>query len=149
MSCSVYQTVTTPNGLIFSQYGLVVGRRHNISVLRESGLNEALKNSLNVYWEQFYIFGDKCYDICPLLQAFFINFTSSTENQVFNTYILHIREAVEWSYKDLKQLWTRNDFAGSLKFHQLHISLRFISSTSFLNFKQYLESGGQVCTYVR
>ena len=38
MYCLVYQTITTPDGLIFSLYGPQVGRRHDLTLLRNSGV---------------------------------------------------------------------------------------------------------------
>ena len=147
MPCLVYQTVTTPDGLIFSLYGPVVGRRHDLTVLRESGLNEELQNCLNINGDQFYIFGDKAYVLRPWLQVGFDSVNATAEQQIFNTEMSRVREAVEWSYKDLKQMWTRNDFARSLKVRQAPISLLFIASTVLLNFKTCLENGGQVGAY--
>lgn len=66
---------------------------------------------------------------------------------MFNTEMSKVREAVEWSYKDLKQMLTRNDFARSLKVRQASISLMFTASTVLLNFKTCLKNVGQVGAY--
>ena len=38
--CLIYQTITTPDGLMFSLYGPMDGRRHNLTLLRDSGWND-------------------------------------------------------------------------------------------------------------
>ena len=43
LSC---QTITTPDGLMFSLYGQEVGRRHELTLLRGSGINEKLEGGL-------------------------------------------------------------------------------------------------------
>ena len=48
MPCLSYQTLTTPDGLIFSLYGPEVGRRHDMTLLRGSGLNDILQTCLNI-----------------------------------------------------------------------------------------------------
>ena len=42
--CSIYQTLTTPDGLIFHIYGPEVGRRHDLTLLKESGSEDSLSN---------------------------------------------------------------------------------------------------------
>ena len=56
MSCLIYQTVTTPDGLIFSFYGPEVGRRHDLTLLRNSGLNNDLESCLNTDFTNFRFF---------------------------------------------------------------------------------------------
>ena len=147
MPCLIYQTITTPDGLIFSLYGPEVGRRHDITVLRSSGVSEILQDCLQIDGEQFYIFADKAYILRPWMQVGFDSTTATVEQQMFNTEMCKVREAVEWSYKEIKLMWTRNDFARSLKVRQAPISLIFITSTVLLNFKTCMEKGGQVGAY--
>lgn len=147
MCCLSYQTITTPDGLIFSLYGPEVGRRHDITLLRGSGINEALEACLIIEEEQYYVFGDDAYILRPWFQVSYSRLTATPAQNKFNTEMSSMREAVEWSYKDLKQMWTRNDFARSLKVRQAPISLIYISSTLLLNFKTCIENGGQVGAY--
>lgn len=146
--CLAYQTIATPDGIIFSLYDPEVGRWHDLTVLKKSGLSDDLKNYLKFSGEQFYIFGDKAYVLRNWLQVFFDSFTATTEQKIFNTEMSGIREGMEWSYKDPKQMWTRNDFARFLKVHQAPIYLIFIALTVGLNLKKLAKkmAGTLVCT---
>lgn len=53
-------------------------------------------------------------------------------------------EAVEWSYKDLKQMCTINYFGRSFQVRQALISLFNNPSTFLLNSTTYIENGGKV-----
>lgn len=44
--CPIYQSVTTPDVLIFHLNRLESGRRHDITLYRQSGLDEVLRNCL-------------------------------------------------------------------------------------------------------
>ena len=68
MHCLIYQTVTTTDGL-FSLYGPEVGRRHDLTLLRESGLEERLQGCLNIGGRQYYIYGDSAYMMRPCMQV--------------------------------------------------------------------------------
>ena len=63
----VYQTITTPDGLIFSLYGPEVGRRHDLTLLRNSGISERLQNCLTIGDRHYYIYGDAAYVLRPWL----------------------------------------------------------------------------------
>lgn len=129
--------------LIFSMYGLVVGRRHYPTVTRKSGLTEALKIFLNIDGEQFYSFGDEEYDLRFSLKVDFDSTTATTEQHVSSNEMGRVWEALECILKT----WTRNDFAYSLRVYQAPISLIFMAPTLLLNLKTCLESGGPVGTY--
>ena len=102
--CLIYQTLTTPDGLIFHMYGPEVGRRHDLTLLRESGLGESLSNCLNVNGRQFYIFGDAAYMLRPWIQVAFPSIGATEAHGLYNALMSAVRVTVEWNYKDLKQL---------------------------------------------
>lgn len=52
------------------------------------------------------------------IQVTFIRVVEKTEIERFNTAMSSLSEAVEWSYKDPKKLWTRNDFSRGLVVNQ-------------------------------
>ena len=55
-----------------------------------------------------------------------------------------MRVTVEWSYKDLKQLWARNEHSSFLQVKLFPVSLLYVGSALLLNFKTCLENWGQV-----
>jgi len=55
-----------------------------------------------------------------------------------------VREAVEWSYKEIKLHFTSQDMKRKLKARESPISLLYICSVLLFNFKTCLGHGGQV-----
>lgn len=143
MHCLIYQTITTPDGLIFHMYGPEVGRRHDLTLLRQSNIEPQLQTLLTE-GRQFYLYGDAAYMLRPWLQVPFERLNATPAQAVYNTRNSAVRVSVEWNYKDLKQMWSRNDFARTLKVHKAHIALMYQASALLLNFKTCLENGGQV-----
>lgn len=108
-----YQTLTTSDGLIFALYGPVAGRRHDLTLLRNSGWNTKLENCLSTVEKQFYIFGDSAYEIRPWLQRP-CRCVCTDVQKLFSTQMSSVRVSVEHNYKDLKQQWISQDFARNL-----------------------------------
>lgn len=54
----IYQTIHTPDGLIFRLFGLEAGRWHDLTRLREGGREDVLEGCILSNGGQFYIFGD-------------------------------------------------------------------------------------------
>eukprot|EP00171_Calliarthron_tuberculosum_P002822 IDg2822t1 len=141
--CLNYQSLSTPDGLIFALYGPSVGRRHDLTLLRNSGWESLLQASLNIENRQFYIFGDSAYSIRPWLMRPFVG-NLTTEQHDFNSKMSAIRVAVEHNYKDLKQIWVSQDFARNLKVRQAPVALLYKASALLWNFRTCFYKGGQV-----
>ena len=142
--CLVYQTITTTDGLIFSFYGPEEGRRHNMTLLHNSRISDRLAECLLVDGRQFYVYGDAAYVLHPWMQTAFNSIALTDEEGEYNTDMSAVRVTVEWNYKDLKQLWNRNDYSRSLKVRQFPVSLLYVGSTVLLNYKTFIENWGQV-----
>ena len=147
--CLIYHTVTTPDGLLFNLYGPKVGRRHDLTLLRQNRLQDSLQNCLHINGRQFYIYGDAAYVLKPWLQVVFPRAGASFERQIFNTRMSGVRIAVKWNYKDLKQLWMLNDSPRALKVRQGPLALIYTASALRLNFNTCLEGGGQLQAYFK
>lgn len=77
--CFSYQSLTTPDGLLFGLYGPVVGRRHDLTLLRLSNWDNKLQDCLNFNNRQFYIYGDGAYQLKPWIQKPFVGNLSEEE----------------------------------------------------------------------
>ena len=71
MHCLIYQTVTTPDGFILCLYAPEVCRRHELTLLRESEVEERLQSCLNIGGRQNYLYGDAAYMMRPWMQVAF------------------------------------------------------------------------------
>lgn len=69
MNFLIYQSVTKPDGMIFSLFGTEIGSRNYLSVIRSSGIEEILENCLNVDRVQHYIVADNAYVLQPFFQV--------------------------------------------------------------------------------
>lgn len=141
--CLVYQSITTPDGLIFHMYGPEVGRRHDITLYRDSNIDAALQEALEIDLEQFYIYADQAYMIRPWLQVGYNRAWASPQELAHNSAMNAARTAVEWTYKDVKQMWTSQDYKRMLKVRQAPISLMYKGAALLWNIKICLQNGGQ------
>lgn len=142
--CLIYQTLSTPDGLIFALFGPLVGRRHDLTLLRESNWESHLEEHLLVDDRQFYIFGDAAYNLKPWLQKPFNCNNLSPLQRQFNSSMSAVRVAVEHGYKEVKLFWTSQDFSRKLKVKQAPIGLLYRSSVLMWNMRVCFYGCGQV-----
>lgn len=145
--CLIYQTVTTPDGLMFGMYGPVEGRRHDLTLLRESRWDDIWREALFIDGEWFYVYGDSAYLLRPWMMRPFTRGVCSAEETFFNTRMSEVRVCVEQNYKDLKQLWCSQDFARRLKVRQAPIALLYKMSALLTNFRTCLYKDGQITEF--
>lgn len=129
--CLIYQTVTTPDGLIFYLYGPEIRRRHDISLYRQSELDGSLEETQNINGRQMYMYGDAAYILKPWLQVGFSRTFATAAQLSHNRVVRASHEAVEWSSKDLKQMWCMQDFKRALKISKRPIALIYKASALF------------------
>ena len=145
--CLIYQTVTTPDGLMFYLYGPEVGRRHDMTLYRESGLDVSLQQNMVVDGKQYCLYADAACILRVYLQVAFPRASSTPTQRVYGALMSAVREAVEWTYKDLKQMWSSQDFKRQLKIRKCPIALLYKAAGLLWNVKTCLHQGGQVSTY--
>lgn len=63
--CLISQTLTTPDGLVFALFVSEVGRRHDLTLLRENGWSEKLEECFLIDGMYYYIYGDSAYLLRP------------------------------------------------------------------------------------
>lgn len=147
--CLVYITVSTPDGLIAYLHGPEVGRRHDMTLYRQSGLDDSLSETLLIGGDQFYIYGDAAFLLRPWMQVGFNRAFATPPQLMFNSAMSAAREAVEWNYKDTKQQFTTMDFRRILKVRKSPVALMYKMSALLWNVKVCLHGGGQVSNYFR
>lgn len=59
--CLIYQTLTTPDILVFHLYGPEAGRHCDMILVRKSGLDSLLENNLIINWIKYCLHGDAAY----------------------------------------------------------------------------------------
>lgn len=141
--CLIYQTITTPDGLMFYMYGPEVGRRHDMTLYRQSGIGDELAAVLLIDGKQYCIYGDAAYLLRPWLQTAHPRLNATAAELMYNKLMSAVRTAVEWTYKDVKQLWCSQDFKRSLKVRKSPIALLYKASALLWNFHVCLYRDGQ------
>lgn len=135
--------VSTPDGVIHCMYGPEVGRRNDLTLLRNNGLEEELSKSLLINGRHFYIFGEAAYVLRPYMQCPWSTVVASDNEKAFNRAMNGLCVNVEWLYKEFKHYWTLNDFAGYLKARRAPIALMFKASGLFLNMRVCIDKGAK------
>lgn len=145
----LFCTITTPDGLVFFCDGPVEGRRHDLYLLNQSGLDDAVRDSLLIDDVQYYVYGDAAYinHTRPWLLSGFPPAFITPFMSAFNTSNNRPRTSVEWNYKDVKQMFTSTDFKRSLKIRKSPVGLLYLLSCLLWNLKVCLHSGGQVGSF--
>ena len=139
--CLIHQTLISTDGLILAMNGPIGERRHDLTVLRKSKWISALKSSLQFDNKQYYIFGDGAYTLQPWLQRPSLGILDD-EKAAFNSQMSSVRVSVEHNYKDLKQLWTSQDFARRLMVQKAPIGLLYKAIGLLWNFAlAFIEEG--------
>ncbi|KAK1860396.1 hypothetical protein I4F81_002985 [Pyropia yezoensis] len=116
-----FQSVLTPDGLILHLYGPVEGRRHDMTLYHESGLDATLASALLIEGQRYYVYGDTAYFIRPWLQAAFQGILTP-QQEAFNASMKVPRTAVEWGFKDVKQVCSSLDFSRKLKIREAPVA---------------------------
>lgn len=142
--CLTYQTITTPDGLIFHLFGPIEGRRPDAYMFNKSVLGAELESNMVIGDKQYNIYGDAAYLLRAWLQTAFPRQTATEEEKRYNKSMSAVRIAVEWSYGEVKKHFTSQDFARKLQVRKAPIAVLYICSVLLWNFKTCLRHGGLV-----
>ena len=118
-----------------------------MKLFEDSNLDEILQDTLLINGKQYSIYGDAAYSQRPPLQIAFPRNNATTVQRIYNTRISALREAVEWSYKDIKQIWSSQDYKRGLKVRKAPIALMYKAAALLNNFKTCIYRVGQVGMY--
>lgn len=151
--CLKWQTVSTPDGLIFHLWGPEDGRRHDSTLYHKSGIDSILENALLVgdgsgSPTRFCLYADAAYALREWLQVAFVRIGASPPEQEYNTSMNRGRTSVEWSYKDTRQSWTTIDFQRKMKVRESPVALLNIASMLLWNIKVVLNHGSQTASFM-
>jgi nuclease HARBI1 len=105
-----WQVIATPDGLLFHIFGPFEGRRHDMHLYAESGLDEILSEELLIDGFQHYIFGDSGYTLRPYLMTPFEGGNLTEDEALFNKWMSTARVSVEWTFKDVKKYFSHIAF---------------------------------------
>jgi len=134
----MFQSMVTPDGLLFHLAGPVEGRRHDITLYRNAGTDEMLEAGMLVHGVRYCPFGDKAFLARPWLQVAFLSWPGvelDEEEEAYNVDMAGVRVAVEWGYKEVKQVLTSLDFKRKLKIQEGLVVLVYRTAVFFCNIR--------------
>ena len=111
-----FQSLAVPNGLVANLCGPVEGKKHDSSMLAESGLYSKLEE-LHVPPDGriLCIYGDSAYPHRPQLQGPFKGANVTQAQREWNTAMSRVRVSVEWIFGDIINYFKFVDFKKNLK----------------------------------
>ena len=110
-----YHALVSPVGLIVHAYGPVDGRRHDTTILRQSGLAESM-NDLSVGGVDYVIYADSAYALTRNLQKPIHRPVPGTPDARLNTIMARARTvASECGYNCVTNTWQTIDFVRQQK----------------------------------
>ena len=111
-----FQSVVTPNGLVANLWGPMPRRRHDAALLNESGLMRYMEANCSAPDGQpLCVYGDSAYPRRPHLQRPHRGRDLSAEQEIENTQMSRVRQAVEWQFGRIATLFAFLDFKKNLK----------------------------------
>ena len=134
-----------PNGIIAHLYGAVKGRRHDAHILSKSRLISKLEKKFLNCEKAPYIYGDPAY---PLRKVLMVPFKGrcSRSQQRLNQKMSKIREAVEWGFGKIIQIFGFLDYKKNLKILKQQVSKHYKVATILCNCHTAIY-GSQVSEY--
>ncbi|KAF0729938.1 hypothetical protein Ae201684P_014315 [Aphanomyces euteiches] len=99
-----FQTLVTPDGIIVHVFGPVEGRRHDLTILRRSKLETALKNDQR--FRGYIIFGDPAYGRSEQFASPFSGSRINAAQHEVNKSMSRVRVSIEWSYSQIIRYWS-------------------------------------------
>ncbi len=113
--CMKFQDLMLPNGIIAHLYGPYEGRRHDATVMRESGLVRSITHYRTNTGNTMCVFGDSAYAISAYLITPYKGANLTQDEHNFNAVMSQIREPVEWGFDKTCTLWAFVDFPKNQK----------------------------------
>ena len=110
-----FQSVVTPNGLIANLAGPFEGRRHDSTMLHESGMLRELQRVAWANGEPLCLYGDPAYPLGIHLQAPFRDAHPTPQMQRFNEAMSEVMVSVEWMFGTITNYYKFVDFKKQLK----------------------------------
>lgn len=146
--CMKWQTLSTPDGLIFHLWGPEDRRRHDSTLYSKSGIDGILEDGLLINGDLYCVYADAAYFLRAWMQVAYPRQFATPSQHAYNTAMNAGRTAVEWSYKDTRQSWTAIDFQRKMKIREAPIALMNIGAMLLCNLKVVLGHGSQNASFM-
>ena len=110
-------------------------------------MEEFLSDTHLIDGKQYCIYGNTAYSLRPWLLVGFPIVSVTDEEQLYNSCMSAVREAIRLNYKEIKFFFPSQDMKRKLKCRKTPIALMYISAALLFNFKTCLRHKGQIATW--
>jgi nuclease HARBI1 len=140
-----FQTLVTPDGLISHLWGPIEARRHDITMLRASRLDEAL--GAHQCFNNYFVYGDPAYGCTERFVCPFDTVTMTQEQRGFNRKMSKVRVSVEWLYGDVTRYWATLDMKQQNRIQQTPVAQMYTVSVLLTNCITTVRGSNTTSTY--
>ena len=110
-----FQSVVIPNGLIANLHGPFEGKRHDSTMLQETGVLRDLRRIAFYNGDPLCVYGDPAYPLGVHLQAPFRNMHLTSQMGLYNHAMSEVRVPVEWLFGNIANYFKFIDFKSQLR----------------------------------
>jgi nuclease HARBI1 len=121
--------------MLFHIFGPYEGRRHDMHLYAESGLENILGETLLIDGVQHYIFGDSWYMVRPYLMTPYEGANLGANELLFNSRMSKDRVSVEWAFKDIKKYFSHIAFPRKIALGRTPGGAWYLASCLLWNFR--------------
>jgi hypothetical protein len=139
-----FQSIILPDGMFGQLYGPVEARRHDVILLKESGLVSIFENSPAL--EGYHVFGDMGYTNNSWILSPFKGINIDGDQAKWNKLCRHVRIVVEWGFGNLQRKWAHLTFKPAMKVFLTPTSKMYITAAFLCNIHNCLHPN-QVAQY--
>jgi nuclease HARBI1 len=135
VNCLKYQLNSAHDCLALHYAGPVEGRRHDMAIFSESGIEEDLAASLHIDGILYCICRDSAYVLREYLMVVFDGTGITPEQAAFIKAMTRSRATVEWIYKYIKQYWNHAAYPRKLSLCRTPVGVLYGTSIILWNFR--------------
>lgn len=121
-----FQSVVIPNGLIANLHGPFEGKRHDSTMLQETGVLRNLRRIAFYNGDPLCLYGDPAYPLGVHLKAPFRNMHLTPEMGLYNHAMSEVRVAVEWLFGNITNYFKFIDFKNQLRINMSAVGKFYI-----------------------
>ena len=121
-----FQSVVLPNGIIANLAGPYEERRHDSTMLQQSGLLTSLRRVAHFNGQPLCLYGDPAYPLGVHLRASFQGRVLTPEMQGYNKAMSSVRVSLEWMFGNITKYFSFIDFKRQIKLNLSAIGKMYI-----------------------
>ena len=134
ISCLKYHLLLSPDGIVIHIYGPVEGRHHDDTVYKQSGLEDLLNRHFHSPdGSPLFIYGDPAYSVSGHVMTPYKGAAIPADQRRFNSQMSKVREAVEWSFKEVTQQFPFLDLSRNQKILKSPCALFYLVAVLLCN----------------